>query len=270
MKVSEAFPTEGAVRFPIEDRPAHRFPEDPTPLPPPAQQSTALLAPVKVKNLDIAADDVRRLNAIPVDKALVSAEDAGKLNRELEFATQLLRQLEIWRKEEVDPRNAIVKKINLLFKPLTQALEDGFIPRAGKLLGAWIEQEKARIRREQETARLAQEEAARREAEAEARAAAAETPEERSEALVAAQEASVAQTQALITAPEEPVKAFRGDLGSTTFREVWKFEVVSPAAVPRRYLTVDEKAIRKAVEAGTRQIDGVNIYPDKTPVVRIG
>jgi hypothetical protein len=48
-------------------------------------------------------------------------------------------------------------------------------------------------------------------------------------------------------------------------REVWKFEVTDPAAVPREYLAVDESKIRKVVGAlkGDTVIPGVRVWSEK-------
>lgn len=67
--------------------------------------------------------------------------------------------------------------------------------------------------------------------------------------------------------PEAP-KATRTEKGTMTFKEVWKFKVSNPQEVPRDYLMVDESAIRKAVQAGMRNIPGVEIYSEKEAVLR--
>lgn len=55
-------------------------------------------------------------------------------------------------------------------------------------------------------------------------------------------------------------------IGGTTFREVWTFEIVDEAKLPRNYLKADEAAIRKAVAAGARgqDIAGVRIFQETT------
>lgn len=49
---------------------------------------------------------------------------------------------------------------------------------------------------------------------------------------------------------------------------VWDFEVVDPAKVPRMYLAVDPAAIRAAIKAGIREIDGVKIFETARVQVR--
>ncbi|MFA6048245.1 MAG: hypothetical protein WC737_05570 [Parcubacteria group bacterium] len=55
--------------------------------------------------------------------------------------------------------------------------------------------------------------------------------------------------------------------GQTRFRTVTKFEVTDEALVPREYLMVDERLVRKAVTGGAREIPGVRIYDEELPSV---
>lgn len=68
----------------------------------------------------------------------------------------------------------------------------------------------------------------------------------------------------------------RTTLGAVaSLRTTWEFEVTDETLVPRQFLSVNEKAIRIAVRAGTTpdnknttKIDGVRIYPQTSSVVR--
>lgn len=62
-----------------------------------------------------------------------------------------------------------------------------------------------------------------------------------------------------VARPEATIKT---DGGKATTTLVWKFEVQVPSQVPVEYMTVDESKIRKAVQAGIREIAGVRIYED--------
>ena len=64
------------------------------------------------------------------------------------------------------------------------------------------------------------------------------------------------------------IKTQRGDVSTTTARDVWKFEIEDVNKIPREYLTVDEKLIRQAIKDGKREIDGVYIYKDKQIIIR--
>jgi hypothetical protein len=48
----------------------------------------------------------------------------------------------------------------------------------------------------------------------------------------------------------------------------WAFEIMDETKVPHEYLTVDEKKIRKAIAAGTRNISGVRIFQQESLTIR--
>lgn len=48
----------------------------------------------------------------------------------------------------------------------------------------------------------------------------------------------------------------------------WVFEIKNAGLIPREYLQVDEKKIRDAIAAGTRDIPGVRIYQDESITLR--
>lgn len=54
-------------------------------------------------------------------------------------------------------------------------------------------------------------------------------------------------------------------------REVWKFEITDPDAVPREYLCVDEVKLRKVVQAlgkTAANIPGIRVYSEKVTMTR--
>jgi hypothetical protein len=104
-------------------------------------------------------------------------------------------------------------------------------------------------RKQQEAARKAQEDLQKK-IDDEAKAAGVEAP----------------KVEAPVVAP--PPSAVKTEKGSISYREVWKFKVTDESKVPRDYLSVDERKIRDAVKNGIRQIDGVEIYSEKEPVLR--
>jgi hypothetical protein len=65
-----------------------------------------------------------------------------------------------------------------------------------------------------------------------------------------------------VTAPvmPKPSSVTRTETGSSSLRMDWTFEVKDEAEVPREYLMVDTKKIQKAVDAGIRNIAGVDIF----------
>jgi len=52
----------------------------------------------------------------------------------------------------------------------------------------------------------------------------------------------------------------KGEKGSVRVKKVWNFEIEDKLQVPVQYKIVDEKAIRKAIKDGTREIPGVKIF----------
>lgn len=75
-------------------------------------------------------------------------------------------------------------------------------------------------------------------------------------------------TVAPLTVPKSS-GPIRGADGSTTYmRKTWKFEVLDATKVPREYCEPSSKLIRAAVDAGVRNIEGVNIFEEETPITK--
>lgn len=55
---------------------------------------------------------------------------------------------------------------------------------------------------------------------------------------------------------------------AATASTVWKHEVTDLGAVPRRFLIVNEAAIKAAIAGGVREIPGVRIFEDLVTVIR--
>lgn len=106
--------------------------------------------------------------------------------------------------------------------------------------------------------RRAAEEAARQEAEARAKAEA--TPFDDPEPMLA---------------PALPIKAAEATRVvsasgrvTATASTVWRHEVTDPGAVPRRFLVVNDAAIKAAIAGGIRDIPGVRIFEDIRTAIR--
>lgn len=51
-------------------------------------------------------------------------------------------------------------------------------------------------------------------------------------------------------------------------KKVWKFDVLDPDLVPRKYCSVEQKLIRSAIAQGVREIPGLKIYEDISIAIR--
>lgn len=227
-----------------------------------------IFSPQEVAHYEQLTSDVETINRA-VDKLVLRTQaDAIKVHELLTDVKRTQVHIEKIRREQVDPLNDQVRAYNATWKPRTEKLATLEAGLKRKLL-AFQQAERERIAREQEAARKKQEEAQRREAEALARAEAAKNSRSRAKALADAQE----QTQALMEARlEEPMDAptgIRTDLGTSSTRMRWTFKVSDPAQVPARFLIVDEKAIRRAVAEGAREIPGVAIYEEEVLATRV-
>lgn len=118
---------------------------------------------------------------------------------------------------------------------------------------------KAREKAESERKAAEAATAAGRAAEAAKLMARAAATEERA----AAKAEEVTQQAAMVVAPVIHREAPK--VSGISTREVWLFDVVDAAAVPREYLMVDESKIRKVVGAlkGDTCIAGIRVYSDK-------
>jgi DNA repair exonuclease SbcCD ATPase subunit len=55
---------------------------------------------------------------------------------------------------------------------------------------------------------------------------------------------------------------------SKSLRKVWDFDIMDANAIPREFLSIDEKKIRGAIAAGIHEIDGLRIYQRNDLILR--
>jgi hypothetical protein len=199
--------------------------------------------------------------------AITTRDVATQVHNGLAECKRIATHIDMVRRAQVDPLNAQVKTINDAWRPLTDALASVEKVCKRKLL-AFNQAEAERVAREQAEARRRQEEAARKEQDALAKAAAAKSSRVREAALEKAAVAGQELAQARMAEPMDAPTAFRTDHGTTTTRYRWTFRIEAPDEIPHRYLMPDEKAIRRAVADGVRQIPGVVIYEEAEIAVR--
>jgi hypothetical protein len=195
------------------------------------------------------------------------AEDANELTRDIDAATvtdpgsaarvtELLtlaattaKRVDEERRRITDPLKRQAKEIEDAVRPLATAL-DALITAGKRKVLDWQRAEQERARKEREE---------RERLEAEAR-------------RIAQQQAEAQHRPVELPAPLPPVaeapRGVRTDYGTAAVRKVWTFEVVEEGQVPRSFLTVNEQAIRAAVNAGTREIPGVRIFQRDDLAVR--
>lgn len=163
-----------------------------------------------------------------------SAGGAGDLTRQIKSAWE---QIEEQRDSYVRPLFEAERGYNEQFKPLQAELKNAE-SLLKNLIKTWQNAEKRRADEER-----AAQAAEQRKAEAEAKEAGREPP-----------------------APPPPPpesKTVRGEYGSkATVKEKWVHEVTDLAAVPLRYLQVDDAMVKAALAEGVREIPGIRIWDE--------
>jgi hypothetical protein len=141
---------------------------------------------------------------------------------------------------------------------------------AGKeRIGAYRRQKEREQRQREEAARRAAlEEQRRAEAEFQRLAREAQQKEatgDRRAAVDLTKEAEEQQTraavaQAIVEAPAAPVR-LHGEFGATAFAvKRWRWDVVDPDEIEWRFLKLDDAAIQKAIDAGERELPGLELF----------
>lgn len=152
------------------------------------------------------------------------------------------KRIEELRQFFVKPLNDQVKAINDRFKAVIRPLEEIEARVKRSISDYTLEQERLRREEERKLQELHAKEMAKQEK--------------------AAEKAGTEFVPSVAPKIEKSMPSVKTESGKTTTIKVWKFEVIDAAAVPREYLVVDETLIRKAVQAGERDIPGVRIYED--------
>ncbi len=107
-----------------------------------------------------------------------------------------------------------------------------------------------------------QQEMKRRKAEAEAKA---EQERKQKEIDDAAKKHNIAPVELPTMVAPKKKAPIRSNSGSSSTRMKWTFEITEAEKVPRQFLTVDPKAVQRAIDGGIREIAGVRIY--EKPIV---
>lgn len=171
---------------------------------------------------------------------------------------------------------AILKKIGDTFDPIIKAQNDALkVARdEKKRLTEPVEKYEGDIRKKAAAWITAQEEAKRAEERRRYEAARAEEArlrfeaEKQQEFLAEIGAAETVVAPVVLPVIPEPVAAV--EQSGISYREVWRFEIVDAAAIPREYLSINEVAIGSAVrtQKGLTNIPGVRAYSEKAAIVR--
>lgn len=68
--------------------------------------------------------------------------------------------------------------------------------------------------------------------------------------------------------PQKATRVSRGTQGSTSLRDHWDFEIVNLDEVERRFLMINEKAVKAEIAGGLRETPGLRIFNDPKIVGR--
>jgi len=176
------------------------------------------------------------------------------VNRGHDLAKTLLDRL-------TAPLKARMAKVKALIQPVARDYDDLAAQMKRSAEGYVVAQA---IAERQAKEKLAREraEADAKQREAERAALAAKTEEDRKAQQAKAADAFVARLDLDATAPVAPTSVETGAktaVGIIYAASRWDFELTNLAEVPREFLCLDTKAVRAAIDAGTREIAGLRI-----------
>lgn len=200
--------------------------------------------------IEKAAADAHEL-AVEIEvSAVADPAGAARVTELLTIAASTSKRVEEARLEITRPLKAKAKEIEDAVRPLAEALE-GLITAGKRKVLEWQRREAERVRREREE-RERQEADARRAAQAAATASQKPVP---------------------VPAPAPPIpdapRGVRTDYGTASVRQSWDFEIVDASKLPPAFVMPNEKAIRAAVNAGSREIPGVRVFQRQDLAVRV-
>lgn len=179
---------------------------------------------------------VSEINKRSVD----SEEECGGITSLAAVGSKLSKEIEKKRKELIAEPKDYIDSVNRFCKQFTSSLDEA-------ILGA-----KRKIASYQTRVELE-----RRKAEEAARKAAEELQKKLN---AEAKEAGVQPVTVGIPVMPEKKATTRTEEGTSYTVKSWQFEVTDENQVPREYLSPDPKKIKRAMEAGLREIPGVRIF----------
>lgn len=217
------------------------------------------------ETMEKQVEPIRRQSSTLVARAtklkIESNQDLSKSTSILADISGSKKQIETMRKSFTQPLNESLKNINGFFKKLEKPLTDATAIIKTKILTFHQEQERIKAEEEAKQRELA------RKAEELARKAEEEKNKKKAEEL--AKKAQEMQEKAM-EIPAEVATTTQGVRGgATTIKKIWKFQIIDKKAIPHEYLMPDEQAIRRAIQAGLRDLPGVKIYQEEIVATKI-
>jgi len=207
----------------------------------PEVMATTYATALVQKGTSITTDDpaLKGANQLVAQAALLQVstqEQAMEAGRMLVQLKTWKGQVEQKRQFFTRPLKEHVKRVEALFKPLIERLDEADAVIRGKVLNYRVESE--RLAREEQAKLMEQ-----------AQAAQASGNDEVALALATqASESNAGQKTMML------------DEGSMQVKRVWDFEVEDYAAIPREFFSFDEKKVRLAIRAGQREIPGIRVF----------
>ena len=209
----------------------------------------SLNAEMAKKAFAIFEDRIQKALLLVRQFEVKSEDDCRDLTEAVGQAAKLKKGIEDKRKEIIKEPDSFTRSVNAFVKGFRDKI-DGMIREGKKKIGDFTYQLEMKRRADQ---KKLEEEQARKQAEIDA----------------AAKEHDIEPVQLpQMVAPKkkEPIRSESGASAST--RMVWTFEVTRLDLIPREYLTVWEDKIKRAIDAGIREIPGLRIYEKPQVSVR--
>jgi len=187
---------------------------------------------MEIKELDQQQDIIKR------KVAEIKVIDSESLQRAVVMIQEIKRakeKVEETRKFFVDPLRKQISEINAKFKPYIDALDAAETLIKDEII---IYKEEERLKRELELEKL-----------------------RKQQELNYRKEVKKAEKRGLVPPPPPaPIEIVQPKVDGLTMKKVWDFEIIDETKIPREYLTPDLVKIRKVIQAGVRNIEGLRIF----------
>ncbi len=181
------------------------------------------------------------IKAVAVALEVKDDDTAATATEMIGQGSKLIKALDAKRKEIIKDPDAYVRGVNSIVRQVKQKVEGIVKMLKNQKLGPY------HYKKEMD----------RRKEEKKAKDTAAAMQKEIDKAAEKAGVETVNMPDPVIPKKTEPI---RTDVGTSSTRMVWDFEISEPEKVPDDYRVIDEKKIKRAIDAGIRDIPGVHIY----------